>query len=209
MHADRHITLYYAPNSRAAGVLLLLKELKADYELKPVRFKDNEQRGAEYLAINPMGKVPAILHRGALVTEQVAIYLYLADLYPETGLAPPLGDALRGPYLRWMAFYGSSFEPAMVDYALQRAPAPLVTSPYGDYESVLRALTAQLEKGPYFLGERFSALDLLWGTSINWMLQFNLLPKTPLFEDYAARIAARPDYRWVKQHDDKLAAKLG
>ncbi|HEY0975348.1 MAG TPA: glutathione S-transferase [Solimonas sp.] len=206
MHADRHITLYYAANSRAAGVLLLLRELKAEYTLKLLDLQRNEQRSAEYLAINPMGKVPAIVHRGALVTEQVAIYLYLADLYPEAALAPPLGDAHRGPYLRWMAFYGSAFEPAMVDHALKRTPAPLATSPYGDYESVMRALTAQLEQGPYFLGERFSALDLLWGTSINWMLQFGLLPKTPLFEDYAGRIAARAEYVWVKQHDAQAAS---
>ena len=117
MSADRHVTLFHSPNTRSTGVLILLEELGADYELNLVDMKANEQRAAAYLAINPMGKVPAILHRGALVTEQVAIFLYLADLYPEAGLAPPIGDALRGPYLRWMVFYGSCFEPAVVDRA--------------------------------------------------------------------------------------------
>ena len=86
--------------------------------------KAGEQRGAAYLAINPMGKVPAVLHGDALVTEQGAVYTYLADLFPQAGLAPTLGDPLRGPYLRWMFFYGSSFEPAVVDRSMKRDPAP-------------------------------------------------------------------------------------
>lgn len=209
MSTDRHLTFFHAPNTRSAGVRLLLEELKADYELRVLDFKKNEQHGAAYRAINPMGKVPAILHRGALVTEQVAISIYLSDLYPEAGLAPPLGDALRGPYLRWLSFYGSCFEPAMVDRALKREPAPVATSPYGSYESVVDTLVQHLEQGPYFLGEQLSAADLLWGTSLNWMLQFGLVPQTPVIEAYAARIAARPAYGWVKQEDARLADSLG
>ena len=209
MHADRHLTFFHAPNTRSAGVRLLLEELKADYELRVLDFKKNEQHDAAYLAINPMGKVPAILHRGALVTEQVAISIYLSDLYPEAGLAPPIGDALRGPYLRWLSFYGSCFEPAMVDRALKREPAPAATSPYGSYESVMETLVQQLDKGPYFLGEQLSAADLLWGTSLNWMLQFGLVPQTPVIAAYAVRIAARPAYGWVKQEDARLAEAPG
>lgn len=209
MHADRHITFYHSPNSRAASVLLLLKELDADYELRVLNFKTQQQRSPEYLAINPMGKVPAILHRGALVTEQVAIYLYLSDLYPEAGLAPPIGDALRGPYLRWMAFYGSCFEPAIVDRALKRDPAPMATSPYGDFDSMLKTLTDQLARGPYFLGTHFSALDLLWVTSLNWMIQFQLVPETPVIKAYVDRINARPSISWVQVQDAELAAAQG
>lgn len=206
MHANRHISFYHSPNSRAASVLLLLKELNADYELRVLNFKTQQQRSPEYLAINPMGKVPAIVHREALVTEQVAIYLYLADLYPEAGLAPPIGDALRGPYLRWMAFYGSCFEPAIVDRALKRDPAPLATSPYGDFDSMLKTLSDQLARGPYFLGTHFSALDLLWVTSLNWMIQFKLVPETPVIKAYVNRINARPAITWVRAKDAELAA---
>ena len=105
MTASRKVTLFHAPEHAVVRRAILLEELAADYELHVLNMKAGEQRGAEYLAINPMGKVPALLHDGALVTEQVAIYLYLADLYPEAGLAPPIGDPLRGPYLRWMVFY--------------------------------------------------------------------------------------------------------
>ena len=111
----RHVTLFHAPQSRSGGVLALLEELGADYELHVLDLRHGEQRKDVYLAVNPMGKVPAIVHEGALVTEQGALYTYLADLYPETGLAPAIGDRLRGPYLRWLFFYGSSFEPALVN----------------------------------------------------------------------------------------------
>ena len=127
-----------------AGALVLLEELGADYELHVLDLKKGEQRQPAYLAINPMGKVPAIRHDGALVTEQGAVYAYLADLYPEAGITPAIGDALRGPYLRWLFYYGSSFEPALIDRALKREPAPSSTSPYGDYETMLKTLTDQL-----------------------------------------------------------------
>jgi glutathione S-transferase len=104
---SRQITLYHAARSRSSGAVALLEALGADYRMQVLDLKAGANLAPAYLAINPMGKVPAIVHNGALVTEQVAIYLYLADLYPEAGLAPPIGDALRGPYQRWMAFYGA------------------------------------------------------------------------------------------------------
>ncbi len=109
-----------------AGALVLLEELGADYELHVLDLKKGEQRQPAYLAINPMGKVPAIRHDGALVTEQGAVYAYLADLYPEAGITPAIGDPLRGPYLRWLFYYGSSFEPALIDRVAEaRAGAAL------------------------------------------------------------------------------------
>ena len=111
--------------------------------------KAGEQRGPDYLAVNPMGKVPAVMHGEALVTEQVAVYIYLADLFPEAGLAPAIGDPDRGPYLRWLAFYGSSFEPAAVDRALKRDGGGAAMSPYGgDFDTVLNTIVGQLRKGP-------------------------------------------------------------
>ncbi len=108
MPDDRRVTLYHSPNTRSTGALILLEELGAPYDLHVLNMKAGEQRQPAYLAVNPMGKVPALKHGDALVTEQVAVYLYLADLFPEAGLAPPIGDPLRGPYLRWMVFYAAS-----------------------------------------------------------------------------------------------------
>ena len=129
MASDRHVVLYHAPNTRSAGTLILLNELKADYEVKVLNMRAGDQRKADYLAINPMGKVPAITHNGALVTEQGAIFIYLGDLYADAGLAPQIGDPLRGPYLRWLVYYGSSFEPAVVDRAQKHPPGPTTMVP--------------------------------------------------------------------------------
>lgn len=202
----RHITLFHAPQSRSGGTLTLLHELRADYDLHVLDLKKQEQREPAYLAINPMGKVPAILHDGALVTEQVAVYLYLADLYPEAGLAPAIGDPLRGPYLRWVAYYGSCFEPALIDRALKREPAPPSMCAYSDYDTMLKTLTDQLEKGPYLLGEVFSAADVLWGTALNWTTAFGVVPKLPVIAAYVDRIASRPASAAAKAKDEELLA---
>lgn len=203
----RRVTLFHAPQTRSTGALILLEELKADYELHVLNMKAGEQRGAAYLAINPMGKVPAVMHNGALVTEQVAVFLYLADLYPEAGITPMIGDPLRGPYLRWMAFYGSCFEPAFVDKSLKREPGPASMMPYGTVDDVWNAVTTQLSKGDYMLGEKFTALDVLWGTALNWMTMFGLAPETPVTRAYIDRIKARPsvaraaeiDREWIEK----------
>src|SRR5580698_4431329 len=108
--ADTGIILYHAPQTRSTGALILLEELGAPYALHVLNMKAGEQRQPAYLAINPMGKVPAVRDGDAVVTEQVAIFIHLADRFPEKQLAPAIGDPLRGPYLRWLAFYGSSFE---------------------------------------------------------------------------------------------------
>ena len=202
------ITFYHSPNTRSGGTRILLEELGVPYELKVLNMKAGEQRQAEYLAVNPMGKVPAIRHGDALITEQVAIYLYLADLFPEAGLAPAIGDPLRGPYLRWMAYYGSCFEPAVVDKALKREPAPPTMCPYGDFDRMLQTLVDLLSVGPYVLGARFSAADVLWGTALTWMTNFKLVPDLPPIMAYIGRINARPSVGRVKALDAELAAGL-
>ena len=206
MTANRHVTLFHSPQSRSAGALILLEELAADYELHVLNLKKGEQRRADYLAINPMGKVPAIVHDGALVTEQGAVYAYLADLYPEAGLTPAIGDPLRGPYLRWLFYYGSSFEPALIDKSLKREPAPASTSPYGDYETMLKTLTDQLATGPFLLGERFTAADVLWGTALRWTTMFKLVPETPVVTGYIARVTSRPAVARAAKIDAALIA---
>lgn len=186
----------------------MLEELGADYDLHVVNFNKKEQRDTSYLQVNPMGKVPAILHGDALVTEQPAVYTFLADLYADKGLAPALDDPLRGPYLRWMAFYGSSFEPALIDKAMKRDPIDPSLCPYGDYDTMLGTLTAQLRKGPYLLGERFTAVDVLWGTALGWTTSFKLVPELPEIMAYVARIRERPAAVKAAAADAQLASEL-
>ena len=206
--SSRMVVFYHSPQSRSAGTLVLLEELGADYELHPLDLKKGESRSGDYLAVNPMGKVPAIVHDGALVTEQGAVYTYLADLYPEAGIAPAIGDPLRGPYLRWMFFYNASFEPALIDRSMKRDPAPPSTSPYGDYDTVMKTLQGQLGEGPYLLGERFTAVDVLWGTALRWTTMFKLVPETPAIAAYIARVTSRPAaQRAAKIDADLLAAR--
>ena len=200
------VTFFHAPQSRSAGTRALLEELGVDYDLHVLSLKAGEQRQPEYLAINPMGKVPAIRHGDALITEQPAVFLYLADLYPEAKLAPPIGDPLRGPYLRWLVFYGSCFEPALVDKSMQRTPAASSTCPYGDFDTMLKTLTDQLEQGPYILGDTFSAADVLWGTALNWTTMFKLVPELPVIRAYIDHVLARPAMQRAAAADAALAA---
>jgi glutathione S-transferase len=204
------ITLFHAPQSRSGAARILLEELGAPYALEVLNLKTKENRAPRYLEINPMGKVPAIVVAQdggeALVTEQAAIMIHLADLFPEAGLAPGLRDTLRGPWLRWLAFYGSCFEPALIDMALKREPAPPSMCPYGDYDTMLATLTRQLRAGPWLLGERFSAADVLWGYSLAWTTGFKLVPELPEVMDYIARFNARPAVQRVAALDGELAA---
>jgi glutathione S-transferase len=206
MRTDEKITLHHAPNSRSGATMLLLEELGATYDVKILNLKKGEQRQAAYLAVNPMGKVPAITHGDALITEQVAIYIYLADLFPQAGLAPAIGDPQRGPYLRWLVFYGTCFEPAMIDCAMKREPGRSVAMPYGDFETMFGTLTKQLEATPYFLGERFSAVDLLWGSALTYMIGWKLLPELPVITAYIKRHQARPAVARVNAKDAEIAA---
>ena len=203
------LTLFHAPNTRSTGTLLLLEELGAPYELQVIDMNAGEQRRPAYLAVNPMGKVPALMHGDALITEQVAIYIYLADLFPQVGLAPALDDLLRGPYLRWLVFYGSCFEPAVVDRAMQREPGPPAMSPYGDFDTMLGTLVGQLASGRWLLGDRFTAADLLWGTALEWMTNFKLVPELPEIVAYRDRVNARPAVVRAKAKDAELVTAQG
>ncbi len=209
MPVPEKVTLYHSPNTRSSGTLLLLEELGAPYELKVLNMKAGEHRQPPYLAVNPMGKVPAIEHRGAIVTEQIAILIYLADAFPEAGLAPSLNDPLRGPYLRWLVFYAACFEPAVVDRARQLEQGPAAMLPYGDYDTMLKTLTAQLAKGPWILGERFSAADVIWGSGLGWTTMFKLVPELPEIQAYLTRFLARPAVARAKAKDAELSASLG
>lgn len=201
------VDFFHAPQSRSRGTLALFEELGVDYALHLLDLKAGTQRSPDYLALNPLGKVPAIRHAGAVVTEQAAVMMYLADLYPERGLAPAIGDPLRGPYLRWMVFYGSCFEPALIDRSLQREPAAHMTSPYGNWQEVLDALLAQLTPGPWLLGERFTAADVLWGMALRWTTMFKLVPELPPIRAYVERVFARPAMQRAEAKDAELLAR--
>lgn len=207
MTSDDRITLYYAPQTRATGARVLLEELGAPYDLHVLNMKASEQRQPAYLAINPLGKVPAIRHRGELVTEQVAIFIYLADLFPQAGLTPALGEAGRGPYLRWIAYYGSAFEPALIDKFRQIPPAPPTLSPYSDYDTMLGALETRLSAAPYLLGENMTAADILWGVALSWTIAFGLVPKKDVFVRYSERITTRPIFQRITAADAEMAAQ--
>lgn len=204
---NRHLTLYYAPQSRALGALALLEELGADYDLQVLDLKTGEQRQSAYLAINPLGKVPAVMHEGTLITEQPAVYQYLAELYPEANLSPAPGTPLRGAYLRWLAFYGSSFEPALLDKALQRPPADPSLVPYSDYDSTIKVLNDQLERGPYLLGDTITAADILFGIALSWTVAFNMVPDTPAIRTYITRIDTRPAVQRARAKEAAILAQ--
>jgi glutathione S-transferase len=199
------LIFYHSPNTRSSSVLILLEELDAPYALKDLNFKIGEQRQPEYLAVNPAGKVPAIVHNGALVTELGAVFIYLADAFPAKKLAPEICDPLRGPYLRWLVYYGSAFEPAIMDRYMKVEP-PKNMSPYGDFDSVMALINRQLASGPYLLGARFSAADILWATALRWTTGFGLVPMTPEIAAYIERVGARPSVARVGETDKQLLA---
>jgi glutathione S-transferase len=201
--SDSNLIFYHSPQTRSSSVLILLEELDAPYTLRDLNFRTGAQRAPDYLAVNPLGKVPAIVHGGALVTELAAVFIYLADAFPERKLAPPIGDPLRGPYLRWLVFYGSAFEPALMDRHNKQTP-PRSMSAYGDFEGVMALIDNQLAAGPYMLGARFTAADILWATALRWTTGFGLIPTTPRIAAYIERVTARPAFARVAETDAQL-----
>ncbi len=204
---DDRITFHYAPQSRAFAIRVLLEELGVPYDLHVVDIRAGDQMKPDYLFVNPMGKVPAISHRGAVVTEQAAVALYLGDLFPEAGLTPAIDDPRRAPYLRWMVFYGSSFEPALVDHAMKRPPLPRFIAPYADHATVVAVVNGQVERcAPFWLGERFSVADVLWGTALAWVTGFGIFEKTPEVAAYIERVTRRPAFLKAQADEAALVA---
>jgi glutathione S-transferase len=201
------LTLYHAAPSRSSTTLWMLEEVGEPYELIVLDLKKGDQRKPDHLAINPMGKVPALVHDGAVVTETGAICTYLADAFPKANLAPAIGDPLRGPYLRWMFFQGNCLEPAVVDHALKREPGPAMMMPYGDFDTTVETLASAVRAGPWFLGSSFTAADVYLGSAIRWTMGFKLLPERPEFLAYVARLDARPAYQRAKARDDAIVAQ--
>lgn len=196
---SEEIVFYHNPQSRAAMVHFMLEECGASYRIVPIDFSKGENKTPEFLKLNPMGKLPTLVHRGVVVTETPAIIAYLADIFPQANLAPPIGDPARATYYRWLFFGGSCFEPAILDTATKRpAPDPGMAG-YGSYEDVLKTLKAALTPGPWLLGDRYSAADVYLGSELNWAMMFGApgLKGEKVFDDYVARLTAREAYKKV------------
>jgi glutathione S-transferase len=187
------LTLYYNPQSRASTVRWLLEEIGVPYTLAPVAYDDGSMRSAEFLALNPMGKIPVIVDDGVVITESVAIAIYLADKYKTPNdIAPAIDDPLRGPYLRWLAYYAGAVDPAMTQKFVGFEMDPRRAG-WGSHELVLGVLKDLFAKAdPWLLGERFTAVDLVLGAGVNYAMMFDAFPKIPEFTSYCDRLLARP-----------------
>lgn len=192
------VQLYHNPQSRAAMIHWLLEELGIDYELKRVEYEDGSMRTPEFLAINPMGKIPAIVDGSTIVTETTAIAIYLCDAYKTPNdLAPGIGDPRRGEYLRWVCFQAGAIDPAMMQ-ANTKVSIDRRTAGWGDVDLVVDVLEQRLTKAnPYLFGDWFTAADLLVGGSLGWATQFGLFPAKPAIKAYVERVQSRPAFQKV------------
>ncbi len=203
------IVFYSNPMSRGRIVHWMLEEVGAPYRYELVNFETRAHKQPAYLAVNPMGKLPAIVHRGTVVTECAAICAYLADAFPAAGLAPAPDNPVRGTYYRWMFFGAGCLEPAVIDRMLSRpAPSRPAALSYGCYEDAVATLEKALSPGPYILGERFSAADVYIGAQIGFGLMTKALEARPAFQDYLARLEQRPAWRRFTEKGEKIAAEL-
>lgn len=192
------------PMSRGRIVRMMLEEVGADYETTILDY--GAMRTPDYLAVNPMAKVPAIIHRGTVVTESAAICAYLADTFPDAGLAPPLSE--RGPYYRWLFFGAGPVEAAVTNATLKvdtSDPQIRGRVGYGDLGSVLDTLEGLLADGrTWLLGKSFSAVDVYLGSQISWGLMFGTIEERPAFVSYAGRLQGRPAVQRAAAKDDAL-----
>lgn len=183
--------LYYAPRTRSFRVLWMLEELGMPYTLHRLDLQAGEHKGADYLAFNPMGKVPALVDNDVVVLESAAICAYLADKHREAQLAPPIGSPERGAYLRWMFFSVGCIEPVFTDRLLKRESPPFNVA-WGSFDSVVSVLSDALATGPYLLGDWFTAADIMIGSMVHWATHADLLPGNAVFSDYMERLGQLP-----------------
>jgi len=203
------LVFYSSPRSRGRIVHWMLEEIGVPYRFTVVNLETEDQKKPEYLAVNPMGKVPAIVHRGTVVTECGAICAYLADAFPAAGLAPPADSPARGTYYRWLFFGGTCVEAAVIDRMLSRPPPGRPGAlGYGCYEDTVATLEKALTPGPYILGAQFSAADVYIGSQIGFGMMMKALEPRRVFQDYANRLQARPAYQRFMEKGDRIAAQM-
>jgi len=202
------LTFYTHPMSRGRIVRWMLEEIGQPYRTELLDY-GTTMKAPAYLAINPMGKVPAIRHGDTVVTEAAAICAYLADAFPEARLAPSPGDRLRGPYYRWLFFVAGPLEAAWTNKAMgfvvpQERERMMG---YGRFENVINALEGAVSRAEYVVGDSFTAADVYFGSGIGFGMQFGTIEKRPAFEQYWGRLSARPAALRAKEIDDTLAAQ--
>lgn len=202
------LVLYYNPMSRARIVHWMLEEVGAPYRLEVLRFDRREHKAEKFLSVNPMGKLPALVHRGVVVTETAAICAYLADAFPQAKLVPPVDSPLRGTYYRWLFFAAASLEYASVDKSLGRTVDQPSRMGYGTYEDTLAAVERALTPGPFVLGEQFSAADVYLGSQLAWGMMVKSIEPRAVFNEYNARLMARPAFARMGEQANKIAAQL-
>ena len=201
------ISFYTNPMSRGQIARWMLEEVGEPYDMIILDY-DSGMKSADYLAINPMGKVPAIVHAGKVVTECAAICAYLADAFPAAGLAPPTGN--RADYYRWLFFAAGPVEAAVTNKALGfiLPEGRERMAGYGTFDHAIDALE-QAASGPAWIcGDQFTAADVYVGSQIDWGLSFGTIASRPSFEAYAARLRERPAYRRQKELDNALIAQM-
>jgi glutathione S-transferase len=203
------ISFYTNPFSRGRIAHWMLEEVGAPYHTELLDFERGEHKEADYLALNPMGKVPAIVHRGVVVTEAAAICAYLADAFPAAQLAPPVSESERGTYLRWLFFAAGCIEAAATDKQSPRVAEVRASAlGYGSYADVMKGIEVAITPGPYVLGDRFSAADVYLGSQIGWGLMIKSIEPRPAFIEYDARLTKRPAYTRFLQKSKELEETL-
>ena len=205
---DRPV-LYHMPQTRGGTTAWMNEELGGVCEVKLVNLRKGEGRTPEFLKINPMGKLPALTHKGVTVTEAAAICAYLADLYADKGLAPAQNDPKRGVYYRWMFFAPSCIEPMMLDRLGKVTRENATAAGHGDYERVMASIGQALASGPWLLGDKFSAADVVMGSTLNFATMFGAIPKEGRIKDYVERITARPAHQAMMRKNADQAKEMG
>ena len=202
------LVFYTNPRSRGRIVRWMLEEIGQPYRTEVLDY-GTTMKAPAYLAINPMGKVPALRHGDMVVTEAAAICAYLADAFPQAGLAPPPGDRLRGPYYRWLFFAAGPVEAAVSNKAFGFVVPPERegTIGYGSFERVMNTLEQAVSGGNYLVGDKFTAADVYAGSQIGFGLMFKTFEPRPAFQQYWQRISARPAYARARELDEALMAK--
>jgi glutathione S-transferase len=200
------MTLYHAAPSRSSIVHWMLEEVGEPYDIHLLNLSKGEHQKPDYLAINPMGKVPALKHGDVVITEAAAICTYLADEFPKARLNIPVGDPRRGLYFQWLFYNPSVLEPAMTDRAFPRKEEPRASAiGYRGLDTVLDTLAKAVTPGPYLMGEQFTAADIVLGSGLRYGMMFKLIPERKAFTDYVARFAGRPALQRAEARDKELS----
>ena len=201
------LTLYHAAPSRSSIVLWMLEEVGEPYDIKLIKLSAGENLKPDYLAVNPLGKVPALRHGDTVITEVAAICAYLADEFPAKKLNVPVGTPRRGAYLKWLFFAPSVMEPAANDRVFPRKEAPRASAlGYRELDQVLEIVAKAVTPGPFLMGEQFTAADVVVGSLLRWGMMFKFVPEREEFTAYVGRLNARPAAQRAAAKDKDMSA---